>query len=62
MSVLSILIYTVNPMTTAYFEELHKLILNPTCEDVGLIPGFAYYVKDQALLWLWYRPAAAAPI
>ena len=47
-------------------------------EDVGLIPGLTQWVKDpsvavncgvghrcgsdRALLWLWLRPAAAAPI
>ena len=31
-------------------------------EDVGLIPGLAWWVKDLAWLWLWHRPAAAAPI
>ena len=31
-------------------------------EDAGSIPGLAQQVKDLALLWLWYRPAATAPI
>ena len=31
-------------------------------EDGSLIPGLAQWVKDLALLWLWHRPAAAAPI
>ena len=29
---------------------------------VGLIPGLAQQVNDPALLWLWHRPAAIAPI
>ena len=35
-------------------------VKNPTNihEDACLIPGF----KDPALLWLWYRLTAAAPI
>ena len=31
-------------------------------EDEGLIPGLTQWVKDLALLWLWQRPAAVAPI
>ena len=37
---------------------------NPTRnhEVEGSIPGLAHWVKDLALLWLWCRPAATAPI
>lgn len=37
---------------------------NPTKnhEVVGLIPSLAQWVKDLALLWLWCRPAAIAPV
>ena len=31
-------------------------------EVVGLIPGLSQWVKDLALLWLWCRPAAVAPV
>ena len=31
-------------------------------EGAGLIPGLAQWVKDPELLWLWHRPAVAAPI
>jgi len=31
-------------------------------EDIGLIPGLAQWVKYLALLWLWCRPVATAPI
>ena len=31
-------------------------------EVVGLIPGLAQWAKDPALLWLWRRPVAMAPI
>ena len=31
-------------------------------EDVGPIPGLSQRVKHPELLWLWCRPATAAPI
>ena len=37
--------------------ELHSIH-----EDVGLIPCLTQWVKNPVLLWLWCRPAAAAPV
>ena len=31
-------------------------------EVVGSVPGLTEWVKNPAMLWLWYRPTATAPI
>jgi len=36
--------------------------LTRNCEVSGSVPGLAPWVKDLALLWLWCRLVAAAPI
>ena len=49
-----------------FFQSSHcgSAEMNPTSiyEDAGLISGPTQWVKDPVLLWLWCRPAAAAPI
>ena len=39
-----------------------EMSLTRNHEVEGSIPGLIQWVKDQALLWLWCRPAATAPI
>ena len=41
-----------------------SVVMNLTSilEDMDLIPGLTQWVKDLALLWLWCRLVALAPI
>ena len=45
------------PVVAQWVENLTSIH-----EDVDLIPGPTLWMRDLALLWLWCRTAAAAPI
>ena len=56
--------YTFNDIGVPGVPIMAQWVTNPTSiyDDAGSIPGLAQWVKDPALLWLWCRPAATAPI
>ena len=41
---------------------LSRLKIWDSIRDVSSIPGLDQLVEDLLLLWLWYKPAAAAPM
>ena len=50
----------IKPWSSLHGSAVTNLTSNH--EDTGSIPGLAQWVKDLVLLWLWQKPAAAAPI